>query len=169
MTIADNYLQVTLALFKKQKALAEAAFAQMDDAEFYRQVDAEANSIATIIQHMVGNMRSRWTDFLTTDGEKPDRQRDSEFEVSELGRTQLMQLWEEGWSVLFAAIEPLKPDDLDRIITIRQQPHSVLEAIARQLDHYAQHVGQIIYLAKHYRGADWQSLSIPKKRNEATT
>ena len=123
------------------------------------------NSIATIVKHMAGNMRSRWTDFLNTDGEKPDRQRDSEFEAPPASREALMQLWEQGWALVFQAIEPLSDSDLGRTVTIRGEAHSVMQAINRQIAHYASHTGQIILLAKHFRGDQWQSLSIPRNRS----
>jgi hypothetical protein len=145
--------------------LAEKAFAQLKDEEFFLALDEEANSIGVIIKHMSGNMRSRWTDFLTSDGEKPDRNRDAEFVLAdETSRDGLMEQWEEGWGRVFNAIGPLQPEDLGRKVFIRGEEHSVIEAINRQLTHYAYHTGQIVFLAKHIRSVDWKSLSIPRKR-----
>ncbi|MGB7921964.1 MAG: DUF1572 family protein [Pyrinomonadaceae bacterium] len=164
-SLAKHYLDDALNSFREYKALAEKAFAQLKDDEFFLALDAEANSIGVIIKHMSGNMRSRWTDFLTTDGEKPDRDRDAEFVLSdETGRDGLMKQWEEGWSRVFGAVEPLRPDDLGKKVFIRGEEHSVMEAINRQLTHYAYHTGQIVFLAKHIRSTDWKSLSIPRKR-----
>ena len=151
--------------FRKYKELAEGAIAQVRDEELTRSIDEEANSIALIVKHMRGNMLSRWRDFLTTDGEKPDRDRDSEFvDDGSTSRERVMAWWEEGWREVFAAVEPLTRDDLGRTITIRGEPMSVLQALLRQTTHYAYHVGQIVFLAKHFRGEEWRSLSIPKKR-----
>ena len=138
--------------------------AQVTDAQLAETLDADANSIAIIVKHMAGNMRSRWTSFLTSDGEKPDRNRDSEFEDAPVNRQALMELWERGWSYVFGALEPLTDDDLGRTITIRGEAHSVMQAVNRQLTHYAMHVGQIVMLAKHFAGADWKTLTIPKKK-----
>jgi hypothetical protein len=131
------------------------------------QLDAEANSLAVIMKHMAGNMRSRWRDFLTSDGEKPDRHRDLEFEIlSHEDRAEIFRQWEEGWQYLFGALEPLTTEDLGRSVTIRGEPHSVSQAIVRQLAHYAEHAGQIVFLAKHLRSSEWQSLSIPRGKSE---
>jgi hypothetical protein len=145
--------------------MAERAIEQVSDEEFFFLIDAEANSIALIVKHIAGNLRSRWTDFLTTDGEKPDRDRDSEFERAGDTRGSLMKFWESSWQVLFDNVEPLSSEDLSRTVSIRGEPHTVIEAINRQLTHYAYHVGQIVFLAKHLRSADWKTLSIPKKRS----
>ena len=151
--------------FRKYKELAEGAMTQLRDDELTRAIDAEANSVALIVKHMRGNMLSRWRDFLTTDGEKPDRERDSEFvDDGSTTRETVMRWWEEGWREVFAAVEPLSADDLGRTVTIRGEPLSVLQALLRQTTHYAYHVGQIVFLAKHFRGEEWRSLSIPKKR-----
>ncbi|MDQ3755342.1 MAG: DUF1572 domain-containing protein [Acidobacteriota bacterium] len=165
-----HYLEDSLKVFRNYKGLAEKAFAQVSDEEFFRALDAEANSIAVIIRHLAGNMRSRWTDFLTTDGEKPDRNRDSEFEMNaETTREEVMGWWEQGWQCTFDTLEPLQPEDFDRPLTIRGEPHTVVMAINRQLAHYASHIGQIILLAKHFRSAEWQSLSIPRRQSEQFT
>jgi len=157
-------LKDALAVFRQYKKLAEGAMAQVSDEELTTVLDGKMNSIALVVKHMAGNMRSRWTDFLTTDGEKPDRNRDSEFVEPPATRAELMAAWEDGWSRVWAALEPLSDDDLGRTITIRGEPHSVMQAIQRQIAHYAYHVGQIVLLAKHFRGETWRSLSMPKKR-----
>jgi hypothetical protein len=154
-------------MFKRQKQLAERALAQLEPADFHRLIDPEANSIAIIMKHMTGNMRSRWRDFLTSDGEKPDRNRDAEFMDAGEAMDTIMQTWEAGWHYVFATLETLTPADLEGTVLIRNQAHSVIEAIERQVDHYAYHTGQIVFLAKHLRGHRWQSLSIPKGRSEA--
>ncbi|MBR9988245.1 MAG: DUF1572 family protein [Gemmatimonadetes bacterium] len=165
--VASHYLQDMLLQLSKQKQLAERAFEQLADDEMFFQLDPESNSIAVIIRHLAGNMRSRWTDFLTSDGEKADRQRDTEFEIQPgIDRGTVMEWWEEGWSTLFAALEPLEGGDLLRTVSIRGEPHSVLEAINRQLTHYANHVGQIVYVARHVRGSEWRSLSIPRGQSQ---
>ncbi len=159
-----SYIEDSLTLFRQYKHLAERAMAQVSDEQLFALLDVEANSIALIVKHMAGNMRSRWTDFLTTDGEKPDRNRDSEFEKPPATRQELMRLWDDGWRLVFTAIEPLTEADLARPVTIRGEPHSVMQAIQRQIAHYAQHIGQIILLAKHFAGAEWRSLTIPKAK-----
>lgn len=163
--LGTHLLHTALKELRGLKALGEKAMAQVKNDEFSATLDPEANSIAVIVKHMAGNMRSRWTDFLTSDGEKPDRHRDDEFEIGpETTRAEVMRWWEDGWCVTFGAIEPLGADDLTRIVLIRDQPHTVVEAIARQLTHYGEHVGQIVFLAKHLRSSEWQSLSIPRRR-----
>ncbi|MBC7897493.1 MAG: DUF1572 family protein [Cytophagaceae bacterium] len=165
--VQSSFLTESTALFQKQKALAERAMSQVADQDVFATLDAEANSIALIVRHLHGNMRSRWTDFLTADGEKADRQRDTEFELPpSLTRADVMRAWEQGWAYLFAALASLTPEDLGRTVTIRSQPLSVMSAILRQLDHYGQHVGQIVLLAKHSRGTAWQSLSIPRGKSD---
>jgi uncharacterized damage-inducible protein DinB len=160
-----EYLDESLAQLRKLKAQAEKAIAQIDDTQLFALIDAEANSIAIIMKHMAGSMRSRWTDFLTTDGEKPDRNRDSEFERDPADtRAQILERWEDAWRRTFDAISSLGSDDLLGTVTVRNQPHTVLQAIGRQMAHYAGHVGQIILLAKHFAGPQWQTLSMPKKR-----
>ena len=162
-SLAEHYLKDAVRVFRGQKKLADGAAAQVSDEEFFRAIDAESNSVAVIVKHLAGNMRSRWTDFLTADGEKADRDRDSEF-VLDAGTTRadVLRWWEEGWRAVFAAVEPLGPEDLLRRVTIRGEPHTVVEAVNRQLAHYAQHVGQIVFLAKHLRSSDWQTLSIAR-------
>jgi uncharacterized damage-inducible protein DinB len=161
-----DYLADALAVFRQYKKLAEKAMAQLSDEDFFRQIGPESNSIAVIVKHLAGNMRSRWTDFLTTDGEKPDRHRDQEFLLGPATtRAQVMEWWETGWQRVFAALEPLTAADLDRKVFIRTEPHSVMQAINRQLAHYPNHIGQIIYLARHFKGDAWQTVTIPKNQS----
>lgn len=161
------FLAEALRTFRGYKLRTEAAFAQLRPEDWFGLIDSEANSIAIIVKHMAGNMRSRWTEFLTSDGEKPDRDRDNEFVLdSSTTAEQVKEWWNMGWQLVFAALEPLTADDLKKKITIRGQEHSVMEAISRQMTHYAEHVGQIILLAKHFRGAEWKSLSIPKGQSK---
>jgi hypothetical protein len=138
---------------------------QLSDEQLQLAIDPESNSIAVIVKHLAGNMRSRWTDFLTTDGEKPDRNRDCEFDAPPATRVALMQLWEAAWQLVFTALEPLSDSDLGRTVLIRNEPHSVMQAINRQVAHYALHIGQIIFLAKHLQSSRWVSLSIPRGKS----
>jgi hypothetical protein len=160
-----SHLTDSLTVFRQYKKLAEAAMAQATDEHLYATLDPEANSIALVVKHMTGNMRSRWTNFLTTDGEKPDRNRDAEFVEPPPTREALMQLWENGWNCVFAALEPLTDADLGRTIAIRGEAHSVMQAVNRQIAHYASHCGQIVLLAKHFQHDQWKSLSIPKNKS----
>jgi len=161
------YLEDAVRQFHGQKKLAESALSQVSDEDFFRSLDAESNSVALIVKHLAGNMRSRWTGFLTSDGEKADRRRDSEFEEETSdSRAGLMRRWEDGWRLTFAAVEALAPADLLRSVVIRGEPHSVLKAINRQLTHYAHHIGQIVFLAKHLAGPRWKTLSIPRGKSE---
>ena len=162
-----SHLEDSLSLFRYYKKLTEQAMEQVTDEELFATLDDEMNSIAVIVKHMAGNMRSRWTDFLISDGEKPDRHRDQEFEAPPATREALLKLWNAGWDRLFAALEPLSDSDLNRAVTIRGEPHSVVQAINRQLAHYPYHCGQIVFLAKHFRGREWKSLTIP--RGKSTT
>jgi hypothetical protein len=165
--IGTEYLADALRNFRSYKKLGEEALAQTSDEDIFKLIDPDANSIAMLIKHMAGNMRSRWTDFLTTDGEKPDRHRDQEFEIDfNATRADVIGWWERGWQCVFQAIVPLKPQDLERKVFIAGREHTVLQAITRQLLHYAGHVNQIVLLAKHFRGAEWKSLSIPKGQSE---
>jgi hypothetical protein len=164
--LGKSYLAEILRGLRGYKHFADAAIAQLGEEEFFRQISAEDNSIAIIMKHISGNMHSRFTDFLTSDGEKPDRHRDQEFVQENLTRAKLMQSWEAEWQRLFATIESLKPEDLERSITIRGEAHTVLEALNRALMHYTQHIGQIIFLAKHIRGAAWKTLSIARGKSE---
>ena len=165
LKFTTSYIEDSLELFRYYKKLAERAMAQVSDTQLFELLDDDANSIALVVKHMAGNMRSRWTDFLTSDGEKPDRNRDSEFVDPPATRAALMEAWEDGWSRVLGALEPLTDADLGRTITIRGEAHSVTQAINRQVAHYAHHIGQIVLLAKHFAGAQWQSLSIPKNRS----
>ena len=166
LKFTTSYLEDSVELFRYSKRLGERAMAQIADEQLFASLDAEANSIAIVVKHMAGNMRSRFTDFLTTDGEKPDRNRDSEFEEAAATRAELMAQWENGWAIVFGALEPLTDDDMERTVTIRGEAHSVMQAIHRQMAHYAYHVGQIVLLAKHAAGAGWQSLSVPRGKSE---
>jgi hypothetical protein len=163
LQFTTSYLTDSLDLFRHYKALTERAIAQIADEHLFSTLDDESNSIAIIVKHMAGNMRSRWTDFLTTDGEKPDRHRDSEFEGPPATREAVLALWEAGWRHVFTALEPLTDADLQRTITIRGEAHSVLQAINRQIAHYTMHCGQIVLLAKHWNHAGWQSLTVPRR------
>ena len=164
-TDGSDYLTITLAEFKNLKGLADRALAQVTEPDFFAALDSESNSTAAIVKHLAGNMKSRWTDFLTTDGEKPDRNRDGEFEREKSdSRTSEMRAWEEGWQRLFGTMGSLKASDLSATITIRNEPLNAQLAIQRALAHTAQHVGQIILLSKHFAGKDWKTLSIPRKR-----
>jgi hypothetical protein len=163
--IIRNYHADVIKSYRTYKTMGEKAMDQVSDDEFFTGIDAEANSIGVIVKHVAGNLVSRWTDFLTSDGEKPDRDRDSEFEMIADTRASLMEFWERGWSTLFAAIEPLTPADFSRTVTIRTEPHTIAEALNRQMTHYAYHIGQIVLLAKHFRGANWNTLSVPKNRS----
>jgi hypothetical protein len=165
--VGTAYLDEVRRQFRGYKRMGEGAIAQVKDDELFAALDPESNSIAVIVKHLAGNMRSRFTDFLTTDGEKPDRHRDQEFEMnSGTTRADVMRWWEEGWGRVFSAIEALKPDDLLRTVTIRDEPHTVMQAVGRQLAHYAYHIGQIVFLAKHFRSQEWKSLSIPRGKSE---
>ena len=170
--LTTSYLKDSLDLFRYYKKLAERAMTQCPDVGLFTALDAESNSIAVIVKHMSGNMRSRWSDFLTSDGEKPDRNRDTEFEEPPKTREELMELWERGWKYLFAALEPLSEADLARTVTIRTEPHSVMQAINRQMAHYAHHIGQILFVAKHLTTqatGTWDSLSVPRGKSQQFT
>jgi hypothetical protein len=166
--LAAHYLDEAHRQMRGHKRLAEGAMAQLKDNELFIALDPDSNSIAVIVKHMAGNMRSRFTDFLTADGEKPDRHRDQEFELNPAltTRADLTKWWEEGWARLFTAIEALKPEDVMRKVTIRGEPHTVMQAINRQIAHYAYHTGQIVFMAKHIRSGKWRTLSIPRGKSE---
>jgi len=167
-----SYLKDSTDLFRYYKKLAGRAMTQCSDEALFEVIDPESNSVAVIVKHMAGNMRSRWMDFLTTDGEKPDRNRDTEFEDPPKTRAQLMEMWERGWKYLFDALGPLTEADMTRTVTIRTEPHSVMQAINRQIAHYAYHVGQIVFLAKHLtakRTGKWDSLSVPRGQSKQFT
>ncbi|HMG88366.1 MAG TPA: DUF1572 domain-containing protein [Terracidiphilus sp.] len=165
LKFTTSHIEDALAIFRQYKLLGERAMAQVSDAQLFASLDEESNSIAIIVKHITGNMRSRWTDFLTTDGEKPDRNRDCEFVDPPATREALLSEWEDGWARVFGAIEPLTDEDLARVVTIRGEAHSVMQAINRQLAHYPQHVGQIVLLAKHYAGEQWQTLSVARNKS----
>jgi hypothetical protein len=165
--LATHYLEEMKRQFRGHKRMGEAAMAQLEDRDFFVVLDAESNSVATLVKHIGGNARSRFTDFLTSDGEKPDRFRDLEFEVSEkTTREEVMRWWEQGWSQVFSTLDGLGPEDVQRTVTIRGEPHTVMQALNRSLAHYAQHIGQIVFLAKHLRSSQWQTLSIPRGKSE---
>jgi len=159
-----SYLDSVTKIFLQYKLLAEKAMAQVEPAQLFVQANEDSNSIAIVVKHLAGNMISRWTDFFTTDGEKPDRNRDTEFENDIQDKEILLKRWEQGWNVFLDTLTSIKPEDLSRTIFIRGEAHSVLEAINRQLAHYSYHVGQIVYLAKMLGKNEWKSLSIPKKK-----
>jgi uncharacterized damage-inducible protein DinB len=163
--IEQAYLDSILTRFREYKSLGEKAMTQLTDEELEWAPNSESNSIALIVQHMHGNMVSRWTNFLTEDGEKEWRHRDEEFEPQQLSRKALMDRWEAGWKAVFDSISPLQPTDLDKTVTIRSQPLSVIDAINRQFAHYSYHIGQIVYIAKMLKELAWKSLSIPKARS----
>jgi hypothetical protein len=165
--LAAHYLEEIKRQLRGHKRMAEAAIAQLEDDELFTIIDPEANSVALLVKHIAGNARSRFTDFLTTDGEKPDRFRDQEFEVAATTtREEVMRWWEEGWFRIFSTLDSLKPEDVLRAVTIRSEPHTVLQALNRALAHYAQHIGQIVFLAKHLRSKEWKTLSIPRGKSE---
>ena len=157
-----SYLEDSVALFRFYKKMGEGAIEQITDDQLFVTLDDEMNSIAIIVKHMAGNMRSRWTDFLTSDGEKPDRNRDADFVEPPVTREDLLRLWNEGWERVFSALTPLSDADLERKVTIRGEAHSVMQAINRQIAHYAYHCGQIVFLAKHFKASKWKSLSVPR-------
>ncbi len=166
--LTTSYTADSIELFHQYKKLAERAIEQCPDEGLFASLDSESNSIAIIVKHMAGNMKSRWTDFLTTDGEKPDRNRDTEFEEAPKNRAELLAIWDRGWKIVFDALAPLTDADLARTVTIRNEPHSVMQAINRQTAHYASHVGQIIFLSKHFaveKTGNFNSLSVPRKKS----
>ncbi len=165
--LASHYLDEIKRQMRGHKRMAEAAVAQLEDKDLFTTIDPESNSIAILVQHIAGNARSRFTDFLTSDGEKPDRFRDREFELTDkTTREEVLRCWEEGWAIVFATLDSLKPEDLTRTVTIRQEPHTIVQALNRALAHYAQHTGQIVFLAKHLRSSQWKVLSIPRGKSE---
>jgi hypothetical protein len=165
--VAAHYLEEALRQFRGNKRLADGAIAQLSDEELFVTLDPESNAVAILVKHLAGNMRSRFTDFLLSDGEKPDRFRDREFELNPATtRAEVMRWWGEGWEQVFATLESLKPEDVMRTVTIRGEPHTVLQAINRQLAHYAGHIAQIVFLSKHLRSNQWKTLSIPRGKSE---
>lgn len=168
MDASTAFLKEVPRWFRQQKDLADGAIAQLSDTELFQAPDEESNSVAVIMKHMAGNLRSRFTDFLTSDGEKPDRHRDQEFVIEpSTSRQQMLEYWEAGWQCLFTALEPLRPEDLQRTVVIRGESHGVIQAILRQLAHHSHHAGQILFLAKYLRGKQWKTLSIPRGKSEA--
>jgi Protein of unknown function (DUF1572) len=165
--IATHYLDEARRQMRGCKRVGEGAMTQLRDEELLVTLDPESNSVAVLVKHLAGNMRSRFTDLLTSDGEKPDRFRDREFDLGpSTTRAEVMKWWEDGWACVFAALDSLTPEDVMRAVTIRGEPHTVLQAINRQVAHYAHHVGQILFLAKHLRSGEWKSLSIPRGKSE---
>lgn len=165
-SLATHYLEDSIASLRAYKKMADKAIAQLHEDEFFITLDEEANSVAVIMKHMAGNMFSRWTDFLTTDGEKPNRNRDMEFVIEpKTSKADVIAYWEQGWQRVFEALEPLKAEDLEKKVLIRGEEHTVIQAINRQLMHYASHIGQIVFLAKHFRSSEWKTLSIPRNRS----
>lgn len=159
-------LDTTASELRKVKRLADLAVDQLDDEQVWRRIDADSNSVGVLMRHMAGNMRSRWTDFRTTDGEKPDRHRDQEFEDVAIGRQELLAEWEDGWQRLFDALSSISDADLQDTIYIREEPHTIHRAIVRQIVHYAGHAYQILALGKHLKGSDWKTLSVPRGKSD---
>jgi Protein of unknown function (DUF1572) len=165
LEFTTSYIKDSTDILRYYKKLGERAMAQISDEVLTATIDADSNSIAIIVKHLAGNMQSRWTDFLAADGEKPGRNRDAEFESPPQARTEILTLWEASWNIVFDALAPLTDDDLGRTIRIRGERHSVMQAINRQIAHYAYHIGQMVYIAKHYSGGRWTSLSIPRGKS----
>ena len=167
MSLAEQYLDEIRRQMRGYKRMGDGAITQLQGDEIFRALDADGNSVAVLVKHIAGNARSRFTDFLISDGEKPDRHRDQEFELSSATLAdEVMLWWEQGWEHVFSAIASLKPEDVERVVIIRGEPHTVLQALNRALAHYAAHVGQIVFLSKHLRGAAWKTLSIPRGKSE---
>src|SRR6266478_1247476 len=165
-SLGQHYLEDSIASLRAYKKMAEKALDQLADDEYFRTLDEAGNSVAVIMKHIAGNMFSRWTDFLTTDGEKPNRNRDMEFVIdASTTKSEILDYWEKGWQCLFKALEPLQPDDFERKVSIRGQEHTIVQAVNRQLAHYSYHIGQIVFLAKHFRASQWNSLSIPRNKS----
>ena len=165
-SLATHYLEDSIASLRAYKKLTDKALDQLNEDEFFVTLDEEANSVAVIMKHMAGNMFSRWTNFLTSDGEKPDRNRDLEFVIEpKTSKGDVITYWEKGWQRVFDTLEPLRAEDLGKKVLIRGEEHTVIQAINRQLMHYANHIGQIVFLAKHFRSSEWKSLSIPRNRS----
>jgi hypothetical protein len=167
MDLASHYLEEAERQLRGHKRMGEAAMGQLSDEDIFRTIDHESNSVAIIVKHIAGNMRSRFTDFLVSDGEKPNRHRDTEFIIdANTTRADVMNWWELGWKVVFDTLASLGPEDVTRTVTIRNEPHTVLQAINRQIAHYAQHLGQIVFLAKHLKSSEWKTLSVPRGKSE---
>ena len=169
LKFTTSYVEDSIGVFRYYKKLVERAVQQLSDEQLFAVLDGEMNSIAVIVKHMAGNMRSRWTDFLTSDGEKPGRDRDEEFSNPPPAREALLELWEDGWQRLLGTLESLSDADLGRTITIRGEAHSVMQAINRQVAHYSYHCGQIVFLAKHLCSDRWQILSVPRGKSQEFT
>jgi hypothetical protein len=165
LELTTSYIKDATDVFKYYKRLAERSIEQASDEALIAALDGGSNSIAVIVKHMAGNMRSRWTDFLTTDGEKPDRNRDTEFETPPQTRAEILALWEVGWKCVFDALEPLTDADMNRTVKIRSEAHSVTQAINRQVAHYSYHVGQIVFLAKHFAAGRWKAVTVPRGKS----
>jgi hypothetical protein len=165
LEFSTSFLEDSMAVFRQYKKLAERAMEQVTDEQLFLAENEESNSMAVIVKHMAGNMRSRWTEFLTTDGEKANRNRDSEFIDPPATRAELLKMWDEGWACLFAALEPLREEDLTRRVLIRGEAHSVMQAVNRQLAHYPYHVGQIVLLSKQFADEKWAALTVPRNRS----
>ncbi len=165
LEFTTSYVKDSTAILRYYKRLGEQAMAQVSDAALTATIDAESNSISIIVKHLAGNMQSRWTDFLTADGEKPNRNRDAEFEEPPQTRGEIAAMWEAAWKIVFDSLVPLTDEDLGRTILIRGERHSVMQAINRQVAHYAYHIGQIVYAAKHFSSDHWVSLSIPRGKS----
>ena len=165
MKADKTFLSLSIDRFEQLRLLGSKIIEQLNDEQIHWSPDAESNSIAIIVQHLYGNMLSRFTEFLTSDGEKPNRNRDEEFIEQRLSLTELQKRWDIGWDCVFAAVRPLTNDDIDREVFIRGESHTVMEAILRQISHYGYHVGQIVYIGKHLKGSDWQTLSIPRGKS----
>jgi uncharacterized protein DUF1572 len=159
-------VEVAIDELQKVKKLADKSIEQLNDEQLWEKIDPDANSVAILMRHMAGNMRSRWTDFRASDGEKPDRNRDQEFEERQLSRAELLAEWEDGWRRVFDALNGVTDADLQETVYIRSEPHSIVKAISRQLAHYAGHAYQILFLAKHLKGTEWKTLSIPRGQSE---
>jgi uncharacterized damage-inducible protein DinB len=165
--LGSHYLDEVFRSMRGHKRLADNAMAQLNDEQFFAFPDPGSNSVGLIVKHMAGNLRSRFTDFLTSDGEKPDRNRDREFVMhNNAKRDEVMSSWEQNWHLVFETINSLHPEDLERTVTIRGEPHTVLQALNRAVAHCAYHMGQIVFLAKHWKGAEWKTLSVPKGQSE---
>jgi hypothetical protein len=165
--LAGHYLEEVKRQMRAYKRLSDGALAQVTEEEFFRELDPESNSLAVLVKHMAGNLRSRFSDFLTSDGEKPDRNRDQEFEIAAgATRKEALSAWEAGWKILFDTMAALKPEDMMRTVTIRGEPHSVVQALNRALAHMAQHTGQVVFLAKHFKSTQWKTLSVPRGQSD---
>jgi hypothetical protein len=165
--LRQHYLDEAARQFRGYKRMAEGAIEQLKDEDLFVTLDPESNSVAILVKHIAGNLRSRFTDFLISDGEKPDRHRDTEFEMAaSTSRAELMRWWEQSWEIVFSTIKNLSPGDLEKTVTIRAEPHTVLQALNRSLAHHASHVGQIVFLAKHLRSAEWKTLSVPRGKSK---